>query len=86
MYSLVLHREALKFYKRLQPDLRDRVFEALNLLQKDPLRRDIDIKALRGELKGKHRLRLGDIRIVYKFEYETRRIFVLAISWRGSAY
>jgi mRNA-degrading endonuclease RelE of RelBE toxin-antitoxin system len=47
----------------LAPDMKRRVRAALRALESGG--RDLDLKPLRGELEGFHRLRIGHYRIVY---------------------
>jgi len=70
----------------LQSETKQKIKELLNKLAEDPYRRDLDIKALRGELKGKYRLRHGDLSIVYFIDPGARLIFIDGISFRGSTY
>jgi mRNA-degrading endonuclease RelE of RelBE toxin-antitoxin system len=44
------------------------------------------VRALRGELEGLHRYRLGRLRVVYRIVAEERRIRVIAIASRGDIY
>jgi mRNA interferase RelE/StbE len=44
------------------------------------------IKPLRGPRKGQWRYRLGDIRIIYTVDRETRTIQIVAIDTRGDVY
>ena len=44
------------------------------------------IKKLRGELEGLYRLRLGDIRLVYRIVPQSREVRIIAIGFRGGVY
>lgn len=44
------------------------------------------IKKLRGELEGKYRYHMGDLRIIYFVDTEERIIFIEAIGSRGNVY
>ena len=57
----------------LPPESKRRVRAALRALAASS--RDVDIKALRQELEGFYRLRIGDYRIVYRFR--TSRVVTL---------
>jgi len=50
-----------------------------------PYRR-LDIRRLRGEWKGFLRLRVGDIRIIFKLDFETKTVYIYHIHGRKSAY
>jgi mRNA-degrading endonuclease RelE of RelBE toxin-antitoxin system len=45
-----------------------------------------DVRALEGKLKGYHRLRIGEYRMIFELDREKKRIGVLAIVPRGHAY
>ena len=44
------------------------------------------IKPLKGEYKGQWRYRIGDIRIIYTVNEETRTICIVGIDNRGNVY
>ena len=68
-----------KYYAR-------RVILALEVLTRNPAPvLQYDVKKLKG-LKDTYRLRIGDIRIEYYIAWESRRIGVLAVEFRGRAY
>jgi mRNA interferase RelE/StbE len=46
----------------------------------------VDIKKMRGEWKDYFRLRVGKIRIIFKIDFEHRKIFVDRIDFRGDVY
>lgn len=78
---------ALKYYHRLDNKTRDRIKEALVKLEKsdNPLLQE-NVRALTGELKGDYRLRVGDWRILFTPDRQSRIIYVYAILPRGEAY
>ena len=47
---------------------------------------ELDIKKLKGELKGFSRIRVGDIRVIFQLRKETDAIFIYDINFRGSVY
>ena len=53
--------------RALPPEGRTRVRRALKALAQGGTR-SLDIKPLRGEIEGFHRLRVGDSRVIYHFE------------------
>ncbi len=48
--------------------------------------RRLDIRRLRGEWEGFLRLRVGDIRIIFKIDFETKTTYIYHIHYRESAY
>jgi len=85
-YSIVIHRAALKAYKKLSRDVQNKVDDAVERLKEDPWRSDLDIKKLHGPYSGYWRLRVGDIRILYTVDREDAVIRIDALSRRAEAY
>lgn len=86
VYNVRVHREALKFYHRLEKEWQTKIDEAVEKLREDPWRKDLDVKRLHGEYTGYYRLRIGEIRIIYSLDKENKVIFVDALAYRGKAY
>ncbi len=56
------------------------------MLQNDPIPAAIfDLKKLAG-MKDTYRIRIGDIRVVYEVDWETKEVKVLLVAQRESAY
>lgn len=47
---------------------------------------NIDVKKLKGEWAGYHRIRKGKVRIILKPDTISRTIFIDVVDFRGSAY
>lgn len=63
-----------------------RILLALEALRQNPAPApEYDVKKLAG-LRDTYRIRLGEIRIEYKVDWEFEKISVLAIEFRGRAY
>jgi addiction module RelE/StbE family toxin len=75
-------RKTLEKLARSDRRLFARVDEALTRLQDQPAAG----KPLQGPLAGLRSLRVGDIRIVYRFETAQVLVVVLDIARRGKAY
>jgi mRNA interferase RelE/StbE len=69
--------------RRLAPDVRRRIFDALDRFVEDTTRGDI--RRLRGT-DDEWRLRVGDWRIRFAFRSDTRTVEVLRVLPRGRAY
>ena len=61
-----------------------RIRQLLDKLAEDPKRRDIDVKPLRDN-RG-FRMRVGDHRVIFDRDEETRVIGILRIGPRGDVY
>jgi mRNA-degrading endonuclease RelE of RelBE toxin-antitoxin system len=46
----------------------------------------IDLKKLAGKLEGHYRLRIGNVRIILKFDFKRKIIFVKKIIFRENIY
>ena len=90
-WRIRIHRRAYRFLERLHEDKRRNIEEKLKKLVKAlesgvlPYRR-LDIRRLRGEWEGFLRLRVGNIRIIFKIDFETKTIYIYHIHYRESAY
>jgi mRNA interferase RelE/StbE len=85
MYNLVLTREAQKFYEKAEPSLARRLNRCFDRLRQTPYNHP-NIKRLRGHLAGYWRYRVGDWRVVYQADEDTRLITILLITHRSKAY
>ena len=47
---------------------------------------NVDIKKLKGEWEGFHRIRSGKLRIITEFKFENYQAYIDKIDWRGNAY
>lgn len=68
--------------KSLPRDVVKRIDEAVRRLAENPHLG----KPLRGELRGKWSLRVGDYRVIYVVEEAERRVVLFAVRHRRSAY
>ncbi len=87
-FQVSLHREARKFFERVQRTHRDRIRAALPVLEVDPYtpRAGADIKRLHG-IRGRedlYRIRIGKFRAVYLVH--GTEVLVTEIWERGHGY
>jgi mRNA interferase RelE/StbE len=84
--SLVkLTPKAEKAYRRLDTKTRARVDRVLERFEQGKFQHP-NICALRGELAGSLRYRLGKWRIVFRVDYKQRVVWIEAITTRGGTY
>ena len=81
-YSLVSTDSFLKDLRKLDSTTNRRILETVELLKSDPHLG----KNLRGPLEGLQSLRVGDFRVIYSIEEETRTITLRAAGHRRSIY
>lgn len=86
MYSLKIHKKALKFLNAQTPALKSNIRQKLNLLKEDPYSHELlDIKKLRNS-SNYFRLRIRNIRIIYKIDGKELLILVTNAGNRGDIY
>jgi len=85
MYKIELAKSSIKALEGFDGKTQEKIYRVLQTLKINPFKSN-RIKKLRGELKGRFRYRIGEIRIIYKVVGESRTIFVEAIGRRGSIY
>jgi mRNA interferase RelE/StbE len=85
MSKIIVHRRAANYLKKLPQDRKNRVKKALEQVGKDPLGLPGVIK-MTGEWAGYHRIRLGNMRIIFWFDEENDIVYVDHIGTRGDIY
>jgi mRNA interferase RelE/StbE len=85
MHKILFHRNAVKFYRKADDTLKERIADAIDVIARNP-HLDSHIKKLKGDLKHMHRFRMGDLRILYEIDDEQETVWLKTIEWRGSAY
>jgi len=86
MYSLKIHKEALKFLESLNVSEKKIIKAKLELLTENPFTHPrLDIKKMKG-VEGVFRLRSGKIRIIYQVREAELIILVIAAGVRGDVY
>jgi len=48
--------------------------------------RELNIKKLKGEWRDFYRMRLGNIRIIFRIDIEKNKLIIYEIDYRGNAY
>lgn len=85
MSKIIVHRRAANYLKKLSQDRKNRVKKAIEQVGKDPLGLPGVIQMV-GEWAGYHRIRLGDMRIIFWFDEENDIVYVDHIGTRGDIY
>ncbi len=81
-YSIKIKESAAKELRRLPPEVRRRLVNAIDRLGDEPLAGS----ALKGEFSGLRRLRVGEYRIIYKALQPELTVLVVRVRQRQSAY
>jgi len=85
MYSVLISHTFVKQFHAIEEDTKNRIRKALEGLSSDPFTPspDMDIKPLTATNPKKHRIMVGNYRIVYAVEEKTVRIIEVFIRGRG---
>lgn len=84
-YEVRLTPSAHEVYEQAQKPLARKLARCFAVLENDP-RNHPNIRALRGDLAGLHRYRVGDHRVIYRIDDAARVVTVLLIAHRSEAY
>ncbi len=85
MFEVRLTREAEHAYRRVDASTRARLDAVLTRLEQGDLRNP-SVRALKGQLEGSFRWRVGGWRVVFSVDRDASVVWVEAISTRGDAY
>ncbi|MGH2917077.1 MAG: type II toxin-antitoxin system RelE family toxin [Solirubrobacteraceae bacterium] len=83
-WRLKITNPAARDIKRLDKPVQQRILAALPGLQSDPPAGDV--KRLTGHKPPQWRLRVGDYRIRFNRDHDTRTVLILRVLPRGRAY
>jgi len=85
-FRVVISDTATRQLRKLPGDQRSRVARALRVLEEDPFRPrpKADIRAIADTEPRKHRLRIGDYRVVYAIV--GREVKIIEVFIRGRGY
>jgi len=86
MYTLNFLKSAQKEFKKLDTPTQKIIKEKLLLLVENPEILKNNIKALKGEYKGKFRLRVKQYRVIFQVKDEELIIVVVRIGHRKEVY
>jgi mRNA interferase RelE/StbE len=81
-YTVLLSRQAERFYGQLQEKVKTQVRESLTGLEDQTYAG----KRLHGDLKENYSLRVGKLRIIYTVSEKDKIIYVIAIGPRKTIY
>ncbi len=85
MARIVLSRKAVKYLKRMDERIKAQLIAKLEALAAAP-DEAANVKPMEGEYEGCHRLRHGDVRVIYTWDKAADTVVILAIGPRGDIY
>ena len=84
MFEIVLDNQADKFLRKCEKVLFNRIIEKLDSLKNDPVPHDA--KRVQGYAVLVFRVRIGDYRVLYRINYDIKRVIVVKIDKRDKIY
>ncbi len=81
-YRLMALPRFEKDLENLDRETRRRVISTLAALEDSPY----SFKALHGDLRGKHTMRVGDYRIIYAIDESSKTVYLMTCRHRRRAY
>jgi len=85
MSKVVVHKRAAKYIKKLPKVQYNRIKKILKQLEENPLEYP-GIKSMVGQWAGYHRIKVGNIRIIFFFNKEENIVYVDHVGPRGDVY
>ncbi len=85
MFSILVSRTFQKQFKNASKDVQKRIKKGLKELEKDPFnpRPGADIRSLKDTVPQKHRMRIGEYRLIYHVDGTKIMLIDLFIRSRG---
>lgn len=84
MFQVSYSSQAIKFLKSTEKSLAKRIFLKIEELQKEPFLHDT--KIIQGYTEKLFRVRVGDYRILYEVDYDSKIIGIVKIDKRSKVY
>ncbi len=85
MLKVIVHRRAAQYLRKLPTSQKERIKEVLRELEAEHLQVP-DVKHMLGEWRGYHRIRAGNIRVIFWINQAKGTIYVDHIGPRGDVY
>jgi len=85
VYKVILHKNAIKFYRTANENLRKRINRAIDCISQNP-HYHRNIKKLQGNLSSMYRYRISDLRILYEIHDDIKTVRIKTIDVRGNVY
>jgi mRNA interferase RelE/StbE len=85
MYKIEFQKSAYRAYIKLPSQVRNKLYNKLLTLAKNPFNNNLDIKKLVG-IENCYRIRVGDYRAVYKLHNDILIIEIIKVAHRREVY
>ena len=84
-YTVIISIDAQEFFESASGTLQKKLDRCFDILKIEP-RNYPNIKALKGDLSGYYRYRVGDYRVVYEIDDTLKLVTILLIAHRSKVY
>ena len=84
-YKVRLTKKALKAFQSADGTLKKKLSRCFEVLEQTP-RKHPNLIPLKGELAGRYRYRVGNYRVMYRIDDDTKEVLVLLIKHRKDVY
>ena len=84
MFEIKYSNQSRKFLKKCDKVLLSRIINKLEELKKEPIIHDT--KTIEGYNEKLFRVRIGDYRILYEIDYDSKKIGIIKIDKRSKVY
>ena len=85
MSTVIVHRHAAKYLRRLPKKTQKRIKDILKQFENDALEHP-DVKHMVGDWAGYHRIRVGNLRVIFWFDEKEDVVYMDHIGPRGDVY
>jgi len=85
MSKVVVHRRAAKYLQRIPKAQKEQIKSILEQLRDDPLKFP-GVRRMVGQWSGYHRVRAGNVRVIFWFDETEDTVYVDHIVPRGDVY
>lgn len=87
MWKIDLSKQADKFIEKENVDEDEILFLVQKFINYSKgLDENIDVKKMKGNWRGYHRIKIGKVRMILKVDFKERQILVDRIDYRGRVY
>ena len=85
MFKVIVHRQAARYLRKLPKSQKEKIKKVIRELEIEPFQRT-DVKHMLGEWRGYHRIRIGNIRVIFWLNQAEGTIYIDHIGHRGDVY
>lgn len=84
-YKVQFSKEALKYFEKLDKQIQKRIAKVVEMLKQNPYAVP-HVKPMEGTAYEQYRVRIGDIRMIYRLHNDQLLVIIVKIGPRGDVY